>query len=64
MSPHILIDVALEGLADDDCPPGNEVLVQKIITGMLTDCLITIPEFHHYCERLVKILRRRGRLAA
>jgi hypothetical protein len=64
MSPHIIIDVALDGLTDHDCPPENEVLVQHIITLMLTDCLITIPEFHHYCERLVKILQRRGRLAA
>jgi hypothetical protein len=64
MSPHILIDVALEGLEDWDCPARNEVLVQGIITRMMTDELITTQEFHHYCERLVKILQRRGRLAA
>ncbi len=64
MSPYILIDVALDGLTDHDCPHGNEVLVQHIITRMLTDCLITIPESHHYCERLAKILQHRGRLAA
>jgi len=64
MSPHILIDVALEGLEDWDCPALNEVLVQKQITDHLTNGVITVPEFHHYCERLVKILQRRGRLAA
>jgi hypothetical protein len=62
MSPHILIDVALEGLGDDDCPPLNEVLVEKQIVDHMTDGAITIPEFHHYCKRLADTLdRRQGR---
>ena len=64
MSPHILIDVALEGLADWDCPPLHEVLVQKQITDHLLSNAITIEEFNHYCERLNRaIARRPGRAA-
>ena len=59
-----MIDVALEGLADWDCPPLNEVLVQKQITDHLLSNAITIEEFHHYCRRLTNtVARRPGRAA-
>jgi len=64
VSPHILIDVALEGLADLDCPPLNEVLVQKQINDHLLANAITIEEFHHYCRRLTDTLERRPGRAA
>lgn len=41
MSPHILIDQALDGLEDDDCPDENEILVQGLITQLFTDGAIT-----------------------
>lgn len=64
MSPHIIIDVALDGLADIDCPPLNEVLVERIIVRLLTDDAITTEEFHHYCKRLTDTIARRPRRAA
>ncbi|MBX8534574.1 hypothetical protein K5D33_07525 [Pseudomonas cichorii] len=63
MSPHILIDEALESLSHPDSPPGNTVLVQQIITNMMTDGLITLEEFSHYCNRLLKHCRQRKELA-
>jgi len=59
LSPHILIDEALESLEHPDSPPDNSVLVQQIITNLMTDQLITLEEFSHYCQRLLKQCRRR-----
>ncbi|MNR30235.1 hypothetical protein D3C85_1476800 [compost metagenome] len=58
MSPHILIDEALDSLSHPDSPPGNSILVQQIITSLMTDQLITIEEFSHYCQRLLKHCRQ------
>ena len=59
MSPHILIDEALDSLSHPDSPPGNSILVQQIITNLMTDQLITLEEFSHYCQRLLKHCRQR-----
>jgi hypothetical protein len=64
MSPHIAIDIALEGLEEPDCPPRNEVLVENVIVRSFMNLLITAEEFHHYCLRLRQICQRRGRVAA
>jgi len=63
MSPPILIDEALAGLEHPDCPPGNSILVQQIITNLMTDQLITLEEFSHYCQRLLKHCRQRKEFA-
>ncbi|PRA53204.1 MULTISPECIES: hypothetical protein [Pseudomonas] len=63
MSPYILIDEALAGLEYPDCPPDNSVLVQQIITNLMTDQLITLEEFSHYCQRLLKHCRQRKEFA-
>ncbi|WP_460156259.1 hypothetical protein [Pseudomonas sp. S2_H10] len=63
MSPHILIDEALDSLAHPDNPPGNSILVQQIITNLMTDQLITLEEFSHYCQRLLKHCRQRKEFA-
>ena len=63
MSPHILIDEALDSLGHPDSPPGNSILVQQIITNLMTDQLITIEEFSHYCQRLLKHCRQRKEFA-
>ena len=59
MSPHILIDEALDSLSHPDSPSGNSILVQQIITNLMTDQLITLEEFSHYCQRLLKHCRQR-----
>lgn len=58
MSPHILIDEALYSLEHPDSPQGNSILVQRMITKMMTDELITIEEFNHYCQRLLRHCQR------
>ena len=63
MSPHILIDEALDALAHPTCPPGNSVLVQQIITNMMRDGVITLEEFSHYCKRLLKHCQQRKEAA-
>ncbi len=63
MSPHILIDEALEALDHPDSPPGNSILVQQIITNMMRDEVITLEEFSHYCKRLLKHCQRRKEAA-
>ncbi|MFL1527879.1 hypothetical protein [Pseudomonas sp. O230] len=63
MSPHILIDEALDSLTHPDSPPGNRILVQQIITNLMTDQLITLEEFSHYCQRLLKHCRQRKEFA-
>jgi len=57
MSPHILIDEALEGLGDTDSPQGNDILVQGLINRFFTDGAITSEEFSHYCKRLMAVQR-------
>jgi len=59
VSPYILIDKELEALADPATPVSCAALVQRQLNTMMTDDLITIPEFNHYCERLNKIIDRR-----
>ncbi|MGP5236410.1 hypothetical protein SAMN04490192_2919 [Pseudomonas lundensis] len=62
MSPHILIDEALESLSHPDSPQSNSVLVQQIITRLMMDELITLEEFSHYCKRLLKHCQQRREL--
>ena len=64
MSPHVLIDMALEGIDDALCPPMLEALVQHQITSLYTNEAINLQEFHHYCERLNRAVARRPRRAA
>lgn len=63
MSPHILIDEALEALEHPSSEPGAQVVVQRMITNMLTGNVITVEEFNHYCQRLLKITRQRKEAA-
>lgn len=58
MSPHILIDEALECLEHPASEPGAQVVVQRMITRMLTSEVITVEEFNHYCQRLLKVTRQ------
>jgi len=64
MSPHILIDVALDGMNGTDCPPLNEVNVMRIITNLHRDDAITNDELTHYCNRLYAVIERQKRRAA
>lgn len=59
MSPHILIDEALESLEHPDSPPGAGKVVLHMITKMMEGSAITVVEFNHYCKRLNKIVARR-----
>jgi len=63
MSPHILIDEALEALEHPASEPGAQRIVLNMITNMLTGSVITIEEFNHYCQRLLKITRQRKEAA-
>ena len=63
MSPHILIDEALECLEHPASEPGAQVVVQRMITNMLTGSVITIEEFNHYCRRLLKVTWQRKEAA-
>lgn len=63
MSPYILIDEALDSLEHPDSSPGNSILVQQIITNLMTDQLITLEEFSHYCKRLLDVCRQRKELS-
>ena len=59
LSPHILIDQALDGVS---APAGEEdisLLVQALITRLFTDGAITTDEFNHYCKRLRDTCQRR-----
>ncbi|RON43509.1 hypothetical protein BK666_20775 [Pseudomonas frederiksbergensis] len=59
MSPHILIDQALEGVATPFGAEDISLLVQALITRLFTDGAITTDEFNHYCKRLRDICLRR-----
>lgn len=59
MSPHILIDEALEALEHPSSEPGAQAVVVRMITNMLTGDAITVEEFNHYCKRLLKITTQR-----
>lgn len=59
MSPHILIDQALEGVADPNSQSDIDVLVQGLITCLFADGAITTDEFTHYCKRLMEACHRR-----
>lgn len=64
MSPHILIDEALEALEHPASEPDAQaVVVVRMITNMLTGDAITVEEFNHYCQRLLKITRHRKEAA-
>lgn len=63
MSPHILIDEALEALEHPASEPGAQRVVLNMITNMLTGNAITVEEFNHYCQRLLKITRHRKEAA-
>lgn len=63
MSPHILIDQALESLEHPDSEPGAHAVVQNMINNMMTGELISIDEFNHYCQRVNKIVARRKELS-
>ncbi|PMY71025.1 MULTISPECIES: hypothetical protein [Pseudomonas] len=63
MSPHILIDQALEGVSDPASQADMSVLVQQLITRLYTDELITTEEFSHYCKRLLNICQQRKEAA-
>lgn len=63
MSPHILIDEALEALEHPASEPGAQRVVLNMITNMLTGSVITIEEFNHYCKRLLKIFQQRKEAA-
>lgn len=63
MSPHILIDEALEALEHPASEPGAQRIVLNMITNMLTGSVITTEEFNHYCRRLLKITRQRKEAA-
>ncbi|WP_025129956.1 hypothetical protein [Pseudomonas sp. PH1b] len=59
MSPHILIDQALEGVADPNSQSDIDVLVRGLITRLFTDGAISTDEFTHYCKRLMDACHRR-----
>ncbi|WP_315336240.1 hypothetical protein [Pseudomonas grimontii] len=63
MSPHILIDEALEALEHPASEPGSQRVVLNMITNMLTGNVITTEEFNHYCQRLLKVTRQRKEAA-
>ncbi|QQX60909.1 hypothetical protein [Pseudomonas chlororaphis] len=59
MSPHILIDQALDGVDDPSGQSDIDVLVQGLITRLFLDDAITRDEFNHYCKRLMTACQRR-----
>ncbi|WP_414885500.1 hypothetical protein [Pseudomonas chlororaphis] len=59
MSPHILIDQALDGVDDPSSQSDIDVLVQGLITCLFLDDAITRDEFNHYCKRLMTACQRR-----
>ncbi|MCJ8207692.1 hypothetical protein [Pseudomonas sp. RGM2987] len=59
MSPHILIDEALESLEHPDSPDGAQKVVLHMITNMMEGSVISVEEFNHYCKRLLKPTRQR-----
>ena len=64
MSPHILIDEALDGLDSPNSPALNEVLAEGLIVRLFTAGEITAEEFNHYCKRRLKISERRKGVSA
>lgn len=58
MSPHILIDKALDGVNASFAHEETGLLVQQLITSLFTGGAITLDEFNHYCERLRNTCRR------
>jgi len=59
LSPHILIDQALDGVDDPSSQSDIDVLVQGLITRLFLDDAITRDEFNHYCKRLMTACQRR-----
>ena len=58
MSPHILIDEALESLTHAASTQEEAAIVQGMIAQFLIDQAITLKEFDHYCARLNKVSRK------
>lgn len=58
MSPHILIDEALEALEHPASSADEALIVQRMIAQFLIDETITLKEFDHYCARLNKVSRK------
>ena len=63
MSPHILIDEALAALEHPGIEPTAQIVVQRMITNMLTGSAITTDEFNHNCKRLMEACQRRKEAA-
>lgn len=63
VSPHILIDQALDGVSDPGSQSDIDILVQGLITRLFTDGAITTDEFNHYCKRLMTACQRRKEFA-
>ncbi|MGH8388203.1 MAG: hypothetical protein ACRESJ_22405 [Pseudomonas sp.] len=64
MSPHIVIDQALEALEHPASREIDDSLAEGLIVRVFTAGDITIEEFHHYSARLLKISRQRKELPA
>ncbi|KRP44098.1 MULTISPECIES: hypothetical protein [Pseudomonas fluorescens group] len=63
MSPHILIDEALEALEHPSSEQGAQRAVLAMITRMMEGENISVEEFNHYCKRLLRISQRRKETA-
>lgn len=59
MSPHILIDEALESLEQAGTKDLDDSLAEGLIIRHFTAGDITPEEFKHYSARLLKISRQR-----
>jgi hypothetical protein len=64
MSPHIIIDTAIEGLEELSSLVGHQIMVQRIITKAFNEKLITREECDHYSGRLTRVVGRQARKAA
>jgi hypothetical protein len=63
VSPHILIDQALDGVSAPAVGDDVSLLVQGLITRLFTDGAITTDEFNHYCKRLRDTCQQRKEAA-
>ena len=63
MSPHILIDQALDGVSAPASGDDISLLVQGLITRLFIDGAITTDEFNHYCKRLRDTCQQRKEAA-
>ena len=63
MSPHIVIDHALEALEHPGSRDIDDSLADGLLVRIFTAGDITVEEFHHYSARLLKISRKRKELS-